>query len=162
MQPLTPPQPGPPPDPPNGLFSAKVDAKGRLAVPSEFQEYLTKLHAKRLFVTSLDRTTARIYTMPVWMETKRRLLATTGPTKKAAKDVLFMANLMGEDMEIDSTGRLLLPTNLRRDLGMENAQVWLDAADGYLNVYNQTYFAARKESVAENYEDKLEAVSDLL
>lgn len=155
-------QPGAPPNPPNGLFPAKVDAKGRLPVPADFQTYLTGLHAKTLFVTSLDRTTARIYTIPVWMETKRRLLGATGPTKKAAQDVLFMANLMGEDMEIDPSGRLLLPTNLRRQLGLENAQVWMDAADGYLNVYPKGYFDTRVESVTENYDEKLEAVQDLL
>lgn len=155
-------QPVPPVDPPNGLHSAKTDDKGRLKLPGVFLAYLAALQVKELFVTTVDKTTAKLYTKPVWNESKKRLLAVTGENRQAARDVLFQANLMGEDSEIDPQGRVLLPTNMRRLLKLEGSTVWLDAGEGVLNVYSQEMFQARVESVNENYEEKLASVVDLL
>ena len=42
-------------EPPNGMYPARVDDKGRLKLPVGFQEYISGLPEKKLFVTSLDR-----------------------------------------------------------------------------------------------------------
>ncbi len=52
--------------PPNGRYSGKLDDKGRLKFPVQFQTYLGSLDEKGLFVTSIDRTTVQIYPIATW------------------------------------------------------------------------------------------------
>lgn len=145
---------------PRGLWPTKVDDKGRMKVPAEFIWYLAGLQAKQLFVTSLDRTTAKVYTISAW-NTNVSLLQSAGDKKSWGKDLLFLANELGEDTELDGQGRILLPTNLRRLLGLENSQVWLEAYDGVINVYSQAVFEARQKAAMENLAEKLEYMENL-
>ncbi len=146
-------------NPPRGLFPTKVDEKGRMKVPSEIAAYLTTLQAQQVFVTSLDRTTAKVYTHGAW--NRNVALLTSGDKVAWGKDILFLANEMGQDAEIDGQGRILLPTTLRRLLGLESSQVWLEAYDGVINVYSQSVFEERQKRAMENLAEKLAYMENL-
>ncbi|HUQ94323.1 MAG TPA: hypothetical protein VM120_21765 [Bryobacteraceae bacterium] len=148
-------------DPPRGFWPAKVDDKGRLKVPTNFITYLTALQANKLFITSLDETTAKVYTIPTWTENVRILQHASGDNRQWAKDVLFQADYLGADAELDSGGRLLLPTELRRLLGFENSQVYLQAQDGLINIFNQQVFEEKRKKAKENLQTKVEYVEGL-
>ena len=51
---------------PYGVPQASVDDKGRLKLPVEFIAYLEAFGGKKLFITTLDKRTGRIYPMSVW------------------------------------------------------------------------------------------------
>lgn len=143
-------------DPPRGTYSARVDDKGRLKLPSKFLEYLEALEAKKVFITTLDQLTCKIYTIPAWnasLETLR-----TGPDKSVFKAFEFMGNHWGQDGELDAQGRFLLPTELRRKLQLENAPVQLDAGDGVITVYSEPVYNERLAKM----QDKLLASTDYL
>ena len=53
-------------EPPHSIAQARVDDKGRLKLPAEFLEYLKKLGVNMVFVTTLDKKTARIYPISLW------------------------------------------------------------------------------------------------
>ena len=59
------------PEPPDGMYPARMDDRGRVKLPAAFKEYLDSLDDKKLFVTSLDRRIARIYPIQLWRETKK-------------------------------------------------------------------------------------------
>ncbi|MBI4910302.1 MAG: hypothetical protein HY820_42185 [Acidobacteria bacterium] len=124
-----------------------------MKVPSEIASYLTTLQAQQVFVTSLDRNTARVYTIPAW--NRNVAILTAGDKVAWGKDILFLANEMGQDAEIDGQSRILLPSNLRRLLKLESSQVWLEAYDGVINVYSQAEFEKRQTKAMENLADKL-------
>lgn len=124
-------------DPPRGLWGAKVDDKGRLKLPANFAQYLTALQAEKVFITSMDESTGKIYTIPVWNENVKLLESGSGEQRAWGKQLLFRANHNGADAELDQQGRLLLPSEMRRKLGFENAQVYLEAYDGLFNIYSQ-------------------------
>ncbi|MCC6362441.1 MAG: hypothetical protein IT165_02900 [Bryobacterales bacterium] len=156
----TPPSPMPV-DPPRGLYPAKVDEKGRLKLPTNFAGYLAALQATKVFVTSLDQTTAKVYTIPVWNENVNLLQNGGGENRNWGKDILLLANILGADAELDSAGRLLLPTELRRMLGLENAPVWLEAYEGLINIYSQQVFEEKRRRAQENLQAKLQFMEGL-
>lgn len=144
-------------EPPRGIYPARVDEKGRLKLPAVFQQYLTDLGEKRVFVTSLDVRIARIYPISVWKENEI-LFDTATEDPEAAEDVKFIANDLGADSEIDGQGRVLVPQELRRMLTLENQPVWIECQKGRMNVYGKEVYEDRKRRAYENAADKLRAL----
>lgn len=132
-----------PVEPPRGLFPAKLDDKGRLKLPAEFQRYLGGLPEKRLFVTSLDRRIATIYPIEVWKENEKFFESYTEDPERA-RNVAFTAADLGSEGEMDSQGRIQFSTELRRELGIENQQVRLQAFKGSIQVFSDAIYQARK------------------
>jgi DNA-binding transcriptional regulator/RsmH inhibitor MraZ len=77
---------------------------------------------------------------------------------RAAADVAMVANHFGGDSEIDTQGRVLLPTNLRRTLGLENDTVWIEHHRGRFNVYSDAVYQQRLTGAMEGLADKLETL----
>jgi MraZ protein len=144
-------------EPPRGTFQARVDEKGRLKLPAAVQQYLLKLGEEKVFITSLDLRIARIYPISVWKQNEK-FFQEFKADAKAAADVSFIANDMGSDSELDGQGRVLIPTELRRRLDMENKPVWLDCFRGRLNVYSEQVYQERRRRAIEGLESKLEAL----
>lgn len=142
MPDLAPPISDSPNDAPNGLHAAKVDDKGRLKLPVKFQEYLAKFAEKKLYITSIDEQTGQIYDIATWRENRK--LFNKHPDPKRASRVSFLADVYGDDGEVDAQGRLLLPVELRRLLGCENQTVRLRAFRGHIEILNDALYQQRK------------------
>jgi MraZ protein len=140
-------------DPPRGIYPARVDDKGRLKLPVNFERYLA---GQKLFVTTLDERIARIYPLPVWQENERLLFDDNEDTD-AAEDLSFIVNKYGADAEVDNQGRVLMPTVLRRALSLENQPVHIDFFKGAVNVYNETVYQEREQRAGQNRDEKLKA-----
>jgi MraZ protein len=139
---------------PRGTYPARVDDKGRLKLPVNFQTYLA---SEKVFITSLDGLTARIYPISIWKENEK-LFAEQHEDAETAEDISFLANQAGAEAEVDNQGRLLLPTDLRRDLNLENQPVWLDSFLGVVNVFNKEVYEERERRAKEGRAEKLKAL----
>lgn len=127
--------------PPRGFFPARVDDKGRLKLPVNFQQYVTSL-AEGLFVTTLDEEIARIYPLSMWDQNALLLRrSTTDPERN--EDLLMIADHYGAEAEMDSQGRILLPTTLRRKLNLENQAVQIQGSLGRIDVFSQEVYDQR-------------------
>lgn len=145
-----------PVEPPRGIHDARVDEKGRLKLPGNFQDFLNGLGEKKVFITSLDSRTARIYPTSVWKENEK-LLAESTDDPESAEDIAFMANELGDDSELDAQGRVLINTKLRRLLSLESQPVWLECYQGGINIYNKEVYEERQRRSRENLAAKLAA-----
>ncbi len=132
---------------PRGMFSGRLDEKGRLRVPKEFERYLRSLPEQKLFVTSLDRHTAQIYPIAVWRENEKFFENYT-ENPAAARLIAFNANDLGGDADIDANGRVLFPLELRRELGIENSNVKLFAYKGRIEVYSEAVYDEKKREAS--------------
>ena len=141
---------------PRGILTAKVDDKGRLKLPQALVTYLADLNASEVFVTSLDRVTAKIYTNSVWEHNREVLENLTGEFSQWGKDILFVANDLGEDATIDAQGRILVPTTLRQLMQLENAQVWLEPGKGFITFYNESVYRAKSDRAHKGLDKKVE------
>jgi MraZ protein len=143
-----------PVEPPRGIYPARVDEKGRLKLPVNFQAFLSASGEQKVYITSLDYTTARIYPISLWKQNEKILNESTDDPN-AAEDIAFAANVLGADAELDGQGRLLLPTDLRRELSLEAQPVWLECYQGGINIYNEGVYEARKKRSRERLDEKL-------
>jgi MraZ protein len=133
-------------DPPRGAYSAHVDDKGRLKLPVNFREFVESLEDSRLFVTTTDKRIAKLYPILVWKENEIRLKALMSEDPALAKALSQIARHYGEDAKIDASGKVLLPTNLRRLLGIEGQEIWMEATpEGCINVYSLAEYNAQLE-----------------
>jgi transcriptional regulator MraZ len=142
---------------PRGIYPARVDEKGRLKLPAPFQQYLGSLGEQKVFITSFDVHTARIYPISVWRDNEN-FFDDFAEDPETAEDVAFMANDLGADSELDGQGRLLVPQELRRSLGIENQPVWLDCYKGRINVYSKQVYEERKSRASQGLAEKVRAL----
>ena len=137
---------------PRGFYPARVDEKGRLKLPAAFLDWIRELGEQKLFVTTLDVSTVRIYPISVWKQNEK--FFEECEDAELAERVNFIASHYGADSDIDGQGRILVPTELRRELGIENAKVYLNAYKGRVNVFGEREYEKRmlqaKASPAEN------------
>jgi len=133
----------PPVEPPRGRFPARLDDKGRLKLPVPFAQYFNALPEKKLFVTSLDGVTAQIYPIAAWRDNEKFFLNYT-EDPEAAADVLFTANDLGAEAEVDGQGRLTVNTELRRTLEMEDTPLHVYAFRGRVEVLTEAQYQVRK------------------
>ena len=148
-------------EPPRGIYPARVDEKGRLKLPSAFQEYLLKLGEQKVFITSLDMRIARLYPISIWKENEIVFEKASEADPEGAEDVAFQANDVGRDSEVDPQGRVLIPQELRRSLGLESQPVWLDCYKGRINVYGKEVYEERRRRSQERPVEKLRAMEKL-
>jgi MraZ protein len=153
------PEQPPKPEPPLGMYPARLDDRGRVKLPAKFEQYFSALGEKRFFVTSLDRHIAQIYTIAAWRENEK-FLASYREDPKTARNVAFNAADLGAEAEIDSQGRILFSIDLRRELGIENQPVRVYAYRSRIEVLSEKIYEERKLEASANAVDdvaKLEA-----
>jgi len=128
---------------PLGFLPARVEEKsGRLKLPAAITQNLTARGHGRLFITTFDKECVRLYPLPVWRETEAAL-SKPGDDAKIRAALRLRANHYGEDTEVDTSGRLVLPTNMRREMGLEGATVHLECINGRVDLYSDAAYKAR-------------------
>jgi MraZ protein len=139
---------------PRGIYPGRIDEKGRLKLPSDFQQYLTGLQETKVFCTSFDERIARLYTISQWKEIEA-MFKNASEDAEAAEDLWFTAMDLGGDAEMDSQGRLMIPSELRKALDIENKPVYLEHYKGHINVFGESVYQERKQRARENRGEKL-------
>jgi MraZ protein len=129
---------------PFGRYPARVDDKGRLKLPVEFQRYFAALPDKRLFVTSLDRRIATIYPIAVWKH-NLNVFETYTQDEDAVEQVFFNASDLGSQSEMDGQGRIQISPDLRRALGIENQPVHIKVFRGGIQVMSEKVYQEDKD-----------------
>jgi len=139
-------------EPPRGMYPARLDDKGRLKLPTSFQQFFSALREKKLFVTSLDRRIAQIYPMAVWRENEK-FFDSYREDPRIARNVAFNAADLGAESEMDAQGRVLFSPELRRELGIENQPVRLFAYRGRIEVLSEKIYEERKKEAGQTASD---------
>jgi MraZ protein len=134
------------------MFPSRLDDKGRMKMPAAFQQFLSAIPEKKLFVTSLDRTIAQIYPIEVWRQNEK-FFETYRDNPKVAKKIAFNAADLGAEAEMDSQGRITFPSELRRTLKMEDQTVRLYAYKGRIEILTEAIYEERKREAIETGPD---------
>ena len=124
-----------------GNHPAKVDEKGRLKVPSAFKQLLDAANVTQFYITSTDGKSAQVWPLPEW-ERQEKLLAEYSTMDDAVEKYLNLTSYYGQQVEIDSQARVLLPQILREKARL-NAEVSVFGKLIYLEVQNEQEFEQR-------------------
>jgi MraZ protein len=134
-------------EPPHSITQAKVDDKGRVKLPAESLEWCKNSNILKVFITTLDERSVRVYPIPVWKSTLNMLEA-PGEHAEEGAAMAFLAKVYGGDADIDAQGRVLLPAALRSLLSLESQPVWVEHLANRIElttkpVYDELLAAAR-------------------
>src|SRR4026209_110855 len=115
-----------------GNYTARIDVKGRLKVPTEFRRLIEERHGKDFYITSLTGDCVRIYPLPEWraIEQGLPLLPSRDPARRKFLD---RTNYCGQQASTDGQGRLLIHPLLRKSaevLGDVAGFGWLTSPAG--------------------------------
>ena len=141
-------------EPPRGMYPARLDDKGRLKLPADFQQFFGALREKKLFVTSLDERTAQVYPMAVWRQNEK-FFETFRDDPRTARKLAFRVADLGGESEMDAQGRILFPPELRRKLGIENQPVRIHVFRGRIIVMSEQVYEEQKRETGLLTEDDL-------
>ena len=136
-----------------GHHTARIDAKGRLKVPTQFRRLIEEKHGKDFYITSLDGECVRIYPLPEWegIEQRLALLPTMDPARRKFLD---RTNYYGQQAAIDGQGRLLIHPLLRKSAAVVGDVAVLGYLT-YLEVWELDKF--RQRLLADPYTEEDEA-----
>jgi MraZ protein len=136
-----------------GSAPARIDDKGRLKVPTIFRGSIQDQKGPDVFVTSVTGESVRIYPLPIWLETERKLLAMPSNHPSRLK-FLDRVNYYGQMGELDGQGRVVIPQHLRDSAGILGDVRVLGRID-HIEVWNEERFAQKLAREAWTDEDGL-------
>lgn len=96
-----------------GNYTARIDSKGRLKIPTPFRRLVEEKYGSEVYVTSLTGESVWIYPLPEWEAIEKRLtlLPSMDPAKRKFLD---RTNYFGQQAGIDAQGRVLIHPLLRK------------------------------------------------
>ena len=136
--------------PPLGMFPAKMDDKGRMKLPTVFQQHFNNVDDGKLFITSLDGRIGRVYSISAWRDNEV-LFDQYRDDPDALQNVLFNAQDLGAEAKIDDQGRVTLNTELRKELKLTAGQeLHLWAYKNYVELLTDEVYQERKRRARQN------------
>lgn len=142
---------------PRGRFNGRLDDKARLKLPTAFAQFFNSLPERKLFLTSLDRHTASLYPIAEW-RVNENFFDTYHADPDAAETILFNAQDLGGDVEMDSQNRITVHPQLRRELGLEDTELHLMAVKGHIEIYTDAQYQEMRQRSAESTAADLKAM----
>jgi len=126
-----------------GNHPAKMDERGRLKLPTAFRQGIDAQYDNRFFITSTDGHSIQIHPMREW-ERQEELLSKASSLVRdsAAQRYLILTSYYGEETEMDSQGRLLLP-RLLRETAKLGSEVVVIGRQRFLEVADRSDFEQR-------------------
>jgi len=101
-----------------GGSSVKLDAKGRLALPTRYRAFLSERYDGRLVLTVHDDGCLLLYPQPEWEDIELQLIRTPNQDRRT-RDMQRMLVGYATEVELDGSGRILIAPRLREFAGLE-------------------------------------------
>ncbi len=128
-----------------GINNATLDNKGRMALPSRSREMvLLASHGKIVVTIDMRERCLLLYPLPEWEVVQRKLESLSNVNPQAR---LLQRLLIGHatDLELDSNGRILLPTLLRDYANLKKKLVLLGQGNK-IEIWSDDIWRERMES----------------
>ena len=124
-----------------GSYPVRLDDKGRLKIPAEYRAYIESTYGARVFMTSDDEETVRIYPLPIWEGIEARAAAAPTTDEEVTK-FLDIVSYYGSMGEFDSQGRLVISPRLRGLTGIDQ-EVEVFGKVRWLEIWSQSLVGKR-------------------
>ena len=141
-----------------GNATATMDDKGRFKLPSHYRAYIEETWGSDFYVTSFEGESVQIYPLPVWQEIEERL-AKLPSQNSSKKKFVDRTSYYGQQMSLDKSGRILIPSLLRESAKM-TGEIAVLGNYTFLDVWNHERFLARLNDQTVTADDK-ETLSQL-
>jgi MraZ protein len=125
------------------MYPARLDEKGRLKLPTVFQQYFNSFAESKLFITSLDGHIGRIYSLAAW-RANESLFEEYTEDPEALQDLLFNAQDLGAEADMDAQGRVTVNSQLRQELDLPGQELHLYSFKNHVQFVTEAIYQARK------------------
>lgn len=137
-----------------GQYSHKIDAKGRIILPSKFRE---DLGTEFIIARGLD-TCLSVYPMAKWHEISAKLSALPS-TKKMARDYSRLVLSSAASVEFDKTGRVNIPSHLLKIAQIGKECIVIGVGDS-LEIWDVDRWTQYNNTIDSSFEDIAEELVD--
>ena len=139
-----------------GEYSHNIDRKGRLIMPAKFRE---ELQDKVVVNRGLDGC-LYVYTMDQWSIVQKKL-ATLPTTKKNARNFQRMMLAKADECDLDSQGRILIPSRLVQLAQLEKECVIVGVGN-HIEIWAKERWAAFEEEQEDCFEEFAEDLTNFM
>ena len=126
----------------SGVSILNLDSKGRLAIPAKHRELLSAMSESRVMLTLSPEGCLLMYPRIEWLPVYEQLRKLTGPQASVARIIVGFA----EELELDSAGRVLLPSKLRERV-LLNKEVALVGMGNKFELWDEAKWNAKVDAV---------------
>lgn len=128
----------------------RLDAKGRLRIPTKFREVLVNHYSDALIITMLEECLVA-YPPEIWerIETKVESFSQVDPQQRAFMR-LFISG--AEECEFDNQGRILIPPVLREKAALGQDEIVLAGMLTSFEIWNKTAWENHTRWDVEQYQ----------
>jgi MraZ protein len=135
-----------------GSYRAKLDKGGRIKIPEKFRTAIEEQFGKGLFITSLEDDFVQIFPLPTWEKMMKAPAEGTPYPDPDIQEFNRKANLLGNQIEIDSKGRVLINQPIRERAGLQ-AEVQIIGVNDYLEIWDRSRLDEKMAKKPLTYED---------
>ena len=125
-----------------GVSSLNMDSKGRLAIPAKHRDALLVRNQGRLVLTADPAGCLLIYPEADWIPVRDQLNSLSGEQMPIRRFIVGQA----EELEMDASGRILVPPNLRQRAKLEKA-VALVGMGNKFELWDEALWQAKTDAV---------------
>ncbi len=133
---------------PFGSSNASIDDKGRIKLSAVLQKFIQGQPDGRLYVTTIEENVLAIYPAEVWQH-NMTVMQEEFDDPYAAETINFLANAMGASSEMDSQGRILIPSKLREELDLASESLKAVCYKGRIDVMRESVFSRKVKEALE-------------
>lgn len=139
-----------------GEHSHNIDKKGRLIIPAKFRDALNG----KIYVTRGLDGCLKIYTLEQFSELITKINALPSTKKEVREYSRFFISSAAE-CELDSQGRILIPTNLIKHAGLEKECVIIGCGTT-IEIWSQEKWDAYNAEHSDDIEDVAESLTEFM
>lgn len=139
-----------------GEFSHNLDAKGRLIIPARFRN---ELKVNLIITQGLDGCLT-LYTNEAWEKIYEQL-QTLPTTKSQARAFVRILTSKASEVEIDSQGRILIPSNLITQAKIEK-ECMIIGAGSKVEIWAKDVWEAYMANSEESFEELAESLTEFM
>ncbi len=147
-----------------GSDPINMDTKGRMAIPTRYRSLLEDICSNDLVITiDMKSTCLTLSPLPEWKKFEEKVSALPAMDELGEMLSRFVVG-QAKDLQVDGSGRILIPTELRGYAELEKKLVLVGRTQR-LEIWSEENWNAEREKSQENYRSMLvdkENMSDAL
>lgn len=128
-----------------GVNNINLDAKGRLAIPVKYRDFLlTHCNGEMVVTIDTDERALLIYPRPEWEDIERKVqaLPSFNPASRRVQRLLIGH---ATDLQLDGSGRILIPPPLRLYATLDKKTVMLGQGNK-LELWSEEHWVNRRDA----------------
>jgi len=127
-----------------GNCPTRLDEKGRLKMPADFKHEIDRSYDGKFYITSVDGAVIQLYPLQEWVLFEGQIKSQSTSHQRLQK-FLDVTSYYGQEVEMDSQGRLTIAERLRNKFGLKDEVAVIGKLE-HIEIRNMKDFSAAVEA----------------